>query len=409
MNSLQPLFPASSCEPAAGSQVMQRALGLSKATSYGGSYGFDVASACVDDCCDVYGASMSSLMRLKAMDVRVSSEAAATSGVGGWDAVCSQSREVRRKLVYGLDEAADTSGPVEEPHGSWVIRWLEDSETRVPMVTIPALRETWTDAEAWVPSESHDGPWLLVVPLWTDVENAVPGDLVLDASETTTGVTWRAAFRHQTTLPEVFLGESLGWLTESGAEVFAAALDGLVAPERTGSALESEFDPRLSADEWIEAAIAGSLQQLHADSSEDDDDWFLDEEPAVGAQTVPEFVPLAGVVHLRPRFVSAKRDDFALAAAPLASASDECVLESRELGEGFLAKLRVDWRTDELRMEVVKAPPEISGSEVVIAVSAAGREPVTATGRIVLGDSIVLSRHEAIDQWDVEFVELRLK
>jgi hypothetical protein len=330
--------------------------------------------------------------------VNDSSTTSGTYGLGvamsriDWAAHCRHSRDVRNLFTLAGDSDTDEIDP-----SGFVIKWLEDAETRVPMLTLHDAANPWDSDETAL--------WVLVVPLWTDVENAVPGDLVFDDQETSTGTTWRAAFRHQTTLPASRLGATLGWLTASGAHLLHQALDASIPPERTGSPLESAYDPRLDADSWIAEAIQRSLQ---ASVPIDEDDDFWDEafrQVPTEAVTGDPLGARPGVV-LIPKF-GLSRSNYALAAASSPLSDADCVLVPKTGGYDFRAKLWLQLDTDELRLEATSVGPEFDGADLTFISHFKHRDPLISQAIVRVGVVVVLARHEAVDETDIVSVEIR--
>lgn len=100
--------------------------------------------------------------------------------------------------------------------------------------------------------------WVVdVAPVWIDVEDARPWDLLLSPSDTTTGRPWRIAFGCQVLVYQRFLIQSIGELTAPAQAILHAAVDsGYIPPSRTGVPWESDDDPRLTGDDWMRALIA---------------------------------------------------------------------------------------------------------------------------------------------------------
>ena len=150
-------------------------------------------------------------------------------------------------------------------------RWLtvDGADVRLPVLVLGLVDEDSGSADlddAGAETTAAAGtsmPSLVdIVPLWTDRENATSADLLLDESDTTTGVAWRAVFRRQTTVPADLLTDLFGSLTMTGEAAVAHALAGRLPPERTGVELESEFDPRLTADEWMTDVLYRAVERV---------------------------------------------------------------------------------------------------------------------------------------------------
>ncbi len=109
-------------------------------------------------------------------------------------------------------------------------------------------------------AESHGERWLYAVPLMTDVENALDGDLVLQPTETDLGMACRVPLAQQIKLSTSQLEGVAGGLKASGMEWLNLALDGRLPMDHSGAPAEGADDPRLDqTPEMTEAlgAVAG--------------------------------------------------------------------------------------------------------------------------------------------------------
>jgi len=89
--------------------------------------------------------------------------------------------------------------------------------------------------------------WFDVIPASIDVDNSIPTDILVDASDTTISRPLCLDMAQQITVSAQQLGWRLGTLTETGDAVVRAAVDGQIDLRRTGPVLEGEDDPRLVA------------------------------------------------------------------------------------------------------------------------------------------------------------------
>jgi hypothetical protein len=104
------------------------------------------------------------------------------------------------------------------------------------------------------PEEAGSG-WFQVAPLWIDTENADSTDLLLRPVDTTLGGHWRLTLGLQALVNRAQLDACVGELTDSGRKLLSA-LEGQMPIERMGTEIESENDPRLRANAWLESAVA---------------------------------------------------------------------------------------------------------------------------------------------------------
>lgn len=121
---------------------------------------------------------------------------------------------------------------------------LDCVEARLPVVILSP------------PEPAPRGQVVDVAPVWIDVENATPWDLLLPASDTTTSQPWRIVFGCQTLVYQRFLAAPFGVLGACAMTALHAALRGVISAERRGPAWESDHDPRLTGDHWMHALIA---------------------------------------------------------------------------------------------------------------------------------------------------------
>lgn len=108
-----------------------------------------------------------------------------------------------------------------------------------------------------IEDESFREPAFDVAPLWTAEDLATPGDLILDGY----GISVRrlhVIFRRQRIVAHQWLEEPFASLTSRERRLLGDALRGRIPPERTGPELESAFDPRLSAHDWMEPVLCAA-------------------------------------------------------------------------------------------------------------------------------------------------------
>jgi hypothetical protein len=211
------------------------------------------------------------------------------------------------RLNIAPGELSMTLQERETPLAPGQIRWIAPAhaDVRIPVLVLDVDTDEPSDDEP----DALDAT-VHVVPLWTDRENATSSDLLLSAEDTTTGVPWRVAFRRQSLLPPRAIGSEIGELTSSGQDEVSTALDGFIAPDRSGPDIESEFDSRLTADEWLTDALDLARHDLRAPSGAS---------PSLSTSDPVDLtaVDAAGQVYLFDikRFADTPHQSFALAAA----------------------------------------------------------------------------------------------
>ncbi len=243
-------------------------------------------------------------------------------------------------------------------------------------------------------------PLVDIVPLWTDRENATSADLLLDESDTTVGVAWRAAFRRQTTVPADLLTELFGSLTTTGETVVAYALAGRLPPERTGAELESEFDPRLTADEWMTDVLHRAFERVEEPG-----------DPLVTGHFRPDparpDVPVTLAFDLK-RVPEAETTQYALAAASTRYRPSVLWAHLRGApGRTLDASIRWDRHNDRLLLH----PRVVEGFGhvvVIIVRSSQLTEPLKVTAEMRPDTDVILSEGAGISDHDIESLELQL-
>lgn len=299
----------------------------------------------------------------------------------------------------------------------WQLRWLavDDADVRLPVVVLGFADEDSHAAfiepgAGSVTSAEIPGQRLVdIVPLWTDQENATSADLLLDEADTTTGIAWRVVFRRQTVAPAHLLAVMFGHLTASGEAVISQALAGRFPPERTGADLESEFDPRLTADSWMDEVLYHALSQVaepgdapvseglaeHAPSGHDPDIMWTDES---GRTYVLEL----------KRVTESDISGNVLAAAPTRYRRSVLWAHLRSVaGQQLDARIRWDRHNDRLVLhpQVVKG---FSTMVVIIVRSSQLNDPLRVNARLRPDSEVVLSEGAGISDRDIDALELQL-
>jgi predicted anti-sigma-YlaC factor YlaD len=279
------------------------------------------------------------------------------------------------------------------------IWWLttETLDQRLPVLIVAVVQED--DSE----------PLIDVAPLWTDEDNATPADLLLNESDSTIGVRWRVAFRRQTLVARASLDTLVGRLTASGQALLNEALAGHISAERSGPELESDRDPRLAADAWMDRVLATAAVGM---DGEDDTDEFpntaSEAEPSVDlAMTVPTRGKVL-LFELKTRRDTAVRSDKLAAASPSVGESvTEAMLRDDAAGISVIAVLWADYRTDELLLH----PRVVHGVDQPVRLvvhSARLAAPVSVEARLEVGQPVTLTTDEPISELDVQALEMHL-
>lgn len=173
-----------------------------------------------------------------------------------------------RAVADSLQDAA-----VEPPDTSALIRLVSGWRQRVVNLDEAMTEDAQVGGLYWLATEAPTNRVLVLVlglvvddfedavdvaPVWTDLDNAVLGDLLLNAADSTTGIPLRVAFRRQTVVDLHRLDTQAGMLTQSGMALLQNALAGSLGAECTGTTLESDFDPRLNADAWMDETLSAA-------------------------------------------------------------------------------------------------------------------------------------------------------
>jgi hypothetical protein len=279
------------------------------------------------------------------------------------------------------------------------MRWVapSDADVRIPVLVLDVDTDEPVESDADMVDDT-----VHVVPLWTDRENATSSDLLLDAEDSSTGVPWRVAFRRQTILPAHAIGNELGELTSSGRGKVSSAEDGIIAPEFSGPDIESEFDPRLSADDWLGEVLQLSRTSSGEPTAAGNKNIFISHRFADNEPKVLPFV-------IKPRDTPSNHD-VALAAASLkwveSSESRHASITAADVFvDAAIRWLGVTERLDRLVLHV----EQVSGlhQPVVLIVYAKG-QAFEVPARLEPGADIVLAEDLNISERHVDALEMRL-
>jgi hypothetical protein len=327
-----------------------------------------------------------------------------------------------------VNELAATAG--ERADARIALRLSAQHRRRAPVLTTMAPRDVTAGQIWWLTAETVDQrlsvlvlaavlenggsePLIDVAPLWTDEDNATSADLLLNESDSTTGVRWRVAFRRQTLVHRASLDALAGTLTASGQALLNEALAGHIPPERSGPELESDRDPRLAADAWMDSVLAAVVAGMDDEDEADEFPKSADEphaaaEPAVDLATT---APTSGKVllfQLKTWRDTAVRSDRLAAASPSAGKSvTEATLRDDAIGIRVIAVLWADYHTDELLLH----PQEVHGIDHPVRLiirSPLLATPATVEARLEVGRPITLTTGEPISELDVQALEMQL-
>jgi hypothetical protein len=268
------------------------------------------------------------------------------------------------------------------------LRWLElpDGEVWLPVLVVGIVEEA-------------DGA-VDIAPLSLDRDAATSVDLLLDAADTTTTVPWRVAFRRQSLVSPAFVKVRLGTLTDRGRRVVDEALDGAAPADRTGPELESDDDPRLSADDWMRPLLTAAAERLYIDESEDDSP----------APSSADASPQHGIVlqfALRWESVSEPIRQLAAATSQWSARTLWATLDASS-GLHVAARLLTDYATDRLLLE----PVSVQGLDhpvTLIVRTSVGDQPFMVQVRLHEGEPVVVAGEDVgISEYDVQALELLL-
>jgi hypothetical protein len=249
--------------------------------------------------------------------------------------------------------------------------------------------------------------------MWIDEDNATPADLLLNEWESTIGVRWRVAFRRQTLIRAASLDTLAGTLTVSGRELLNEALAGHIPAERSGPELESDRDPRLAADAWMDPVLADAAASIDEDEAEELPGTA--DEPIGAAEPSADLIaadPSRGKVllfELKTRRDATVRSRKLAAASPtIGQAVTEATLRDDRFGIIVAAVLWADYRTDELLLR----PQEVHGVDHpvrLIVHSPMLATPATVEAQLEVGKPVTLTTGEPISELDVEALEMHLQ
>jgi hypothetical protein len=327
-----------------------------------------------------------------------------------------------------VDALAATAG--ERADARIALRLSAQHRHRAPLITTMAPRDVTAGQIWWLAGETADQrlpvlvvavdggnggnePLIDVAPLWTDEDNATPADLLLNESDSTTGVRWRVAFRRQTLVHRPSLDTLAGTLTASGQELLNEALAGHIPAERSGPELESDRDPRLAALAWMDPLLAATAAGM-------DDDDEADELPTSAVEPLTAVrpsldlavsLPTSGKVllfQLKTRRDTAVRSDKLAAASPSVGKSvTEATIQDDTIGISVIAVLWSDYHTDELQLH----PQEVHGIDQpvrLIVHSPLLAAPASFEARLEVGRPVTLTTGEPITELDVQALEMQL-
>jgi hypothetical protein len=319
-----------------------------------------------------------------------------------------------------------------------VVESLSDADTDSPNLTAlsqvgaQARRDVWLTAPTsektpsageiwWLAAEGMANRLLVLVldiveeyveaafdvaPLWIDEDNAVPGDLLLDEADSTTGVRLRVAFRHQTIITRHVLSSWVGSLTDSGKASLENALTGLVPAAFTGVALESDVDPRLFADAWIRELMMTVASTLDEEKLRDSNQST----PLDSADVV--VTKPGGTVFLfqvkRYRQDAPRTSQRLAAAAPSGGNSVTAAILHDNVHAIYIeAKLWLDSKADQLRLSPIRVSG-LTGPVRLILHSRHLENPVEVETTLDTGEDVTLTSEAGISELDVESMELQL-
>lgn len=270
------------------------------------------------------------------------------------------------------------------------IWFLETSDpVRLPVLIIAII------------NDEFDQPAAEVAPVWTDQENATPGDLLLHREDSTAALELRVIFRRQQLVVLSYLTELLGQLTRSGESLFADALGGYISPLRTGPQLESEFDPRLSADSWMERALDLATSSLFG-NYDDEDDEIEEVSPTNPSKSIFLAFELKPV---RPD----ERSQYRLAADTQKGIAEfiRVELASQVYGIFISGRLSHDWDTDSLTLKAERV--EGLPSQVTLAVSTRNEHWLVEWNHgNAATTEVTLAHQKGVSDSDVTALEVRI-
>lgn len=296
------------------------------------------------------------------------------------------------------------------------LRWLtvEGADFRLPVLVLGLVdKDSEADLDdADIVTTAADTtsvlPLVDIVPLWTDRENATSADLLLNESDTTVGVAWRAAFRRQTTVPADLVTDLFGSLTTTGEAAVAHALAGRLPPERTGAELESEFDPRLTADEWMTDVLQRAFERVEEPGDPLVTGPFRPAKPDRGADLLLTDKSGLTLVFELKRVPEPETTQHALAAASNRYRRSVLWAHLRgAAGRTLDASIRWDRHNDLLLLHP-RVVEGFSRAVVIIVRSSQLSEPLKITAEMRPDTDVILSEGAGISDRDIESLELQL-
>jgi hypothetical protein len=307
-----------------------------------------------------------------------------------------------RNVVAALDSAAvaeplslrGTGGPRPLPTGDDIadvsfgdIRWLApaDADVRLPVLVLGVV----DDADGAVD----------VVPLSLDRDAATSVDLLLGVDESTSGVPWRLAFRHQTLAAAEALGGRFSVLTGAGVQRVDAAKNGAPEAERSGPDLESDHDPRLRADEWMRTVLTAATPTW---ASEDDDESGEPVPPTAAATATGQ------VLRFELRWRTGATFEQLAAATSRYQPQTRWATVDTPWGVHVNARLLMDHAHDALLLD----PVEVHGLDrpvILVVHTSLLDHPLTLTAILREGEPVVVATSDSgISEHDVDYVEMLL-
>lgn len=324
-----------------------------------------------------------------------------------------------RATVKAISEGAGLSG---EPLTARLLTSLASPQARKlpepPTLDRPDVGQLWWTAEvsevgsrlAVLITDIEDadsGVWLGAVPLWLDDVLGTSADLRFDADDTSTGMGWRAAFRHQFVVSRSLLEAPIGLLTESGATLLEEALSGHLLLSRRGAPIESEYDPRLSADDWIAVAV----HALAADyASERGGASVASSTQTTGIATEHAGGPVGAgvllVLMLSKEPAPKENVSYRLAAATTPSAFQWVRAKGDDPGSGAHVDGWLRLSDDDQLVFEVKEARGIPERVLMRLYTRPLSGPISAEAELKPGEAVVLTRDLGISEFDVERLEI---
>ncbi len=324
-----------------------------------------------------------------------------------------------RATVKAISESAGLSG---EPLTARVLASVASAQTE-KLPEPPALASLdvgqlwWTAEVSEVGSrlavlitdieDADSGVWLDAVPLWLDDTLGTNADLRFDANDTSTGMGWRAAFRHQFVLSRSLLEAPIGVLTESGATLLEEALSGHLDVARTGAPIESEYDSRLLADDWIAVAVhalAADYASEHGSASVASVTQISDTKSQHAGEAAGAGVLLVLMLSKEP--APKENVPYRLAAATTPSAFQWVRAKGDDPGSGAHVDGWLRLSDDDQLLFEVKEARGVPERVLMTLYTRRPPGPISAEAELKPGEAVVLGRDLGISEFDVERVEI---